>query len=285
MHNKNFSMKYNNSYSVYMHISPSNKRYIGITSQNPNHRWRNGNGYKQNLYFYKAIQKYGWDNFQHLIVVTGLTKKEAENLEIFLIAQYDTTNRQKGYNIENGGNCPGTHSAETKAKISQKSKGNKSCSGRKITKEHIQALYEGRLRQGYKRKPLSSETKRKISIANSNKKFTAEHIQHIKDSHASMKGKNNPMYGKKHSEDTKRKISKKAKGRKLSEQQKKSISERAIKKAVIQMDLSGNVLNEYQSIKEAASVVNAKPQNIGAVCLGKQKSCRGYLWRYVNDNS
>lgn len=272
-------------YTVYMHVSPSGKKYIGITSQKPKDRWGNGNGYKRNQYFYKAIRKYGWNNFQHIIIMAGLTKEEAENLEITLISQYDTTNKEKGYNIENGGNCFGTHSEETKAKIAEKSKGNKSSSGRKISKEHIQALYEGRLRKGYKRKPLSPETKSRISAANTGKKFSAEHIQHLKDSHLSMSGKNNPMYGKKHSEETKRKISEKAKGRKLTEQQKKAISDRVHKKMVIQMDFNGNALNKYNSIKEAADAVNAKSQNIGAVCIGKQKSCRGFLWRYADDNS
>lgn len=51
-----------------MHISPSNKRYIGITSQKPEIRWANGKGYSYNKHFYRAIQKYGWDNFEHRIL-------------------------------------------------------------------------------------------------------------------------------------------------------------------------------------------------------------------------
>lgn len=45
-------------YCVYKHVSPSNKVYIGITSKNPLRRWENGNGYKNNKYFYRAILKY-----------------------------------------------------------------------------------------------------------------------------------------------------------------------------------------------------------------------------------
>ena len=56
-----------NDYIVYMHISPSNKKYIGITKQEPNRRWRNGQGYKGQV-FYNAIEKYGWKNIQHIIV-------------------------------------------------------------------------------------------------------------------------------------------------------------------------------------------------------------------------
>lgn len=111
-------------YTVYMHISPSGKRYIGITMRNPLKRWgHNGYCYKNNEYFYRSILKYGWDNFQHLILYSGLSKEDAEKMEIDLIAKYKTTNNQFGYNIENGGNTIGTHSEETRKKISEWHKG------------------------------------------------------------------------------------------------------------------------------------------------------------------
>ena len=47
------------NFCVYMHISPNNKRYIGLTSRKPEHRWNNGKGYKGNSYFTNAINKYG----------------------------------------------------------------------------------------------------------------------------------------------------------------------------------------------------------------------------------
>ena len=61
-----------NNYTVYMHISPSNKRYIGITSTKIEERWRNGKGYKHNKHFTNAINKYGWDNFEHIIIAKDL---------------------------------------------------------------------------------------------------------------------------------------------------------------------------------------------------------------------
>ena len=64
-------------YTVYMHVSPSNKRYIGITRQAHEKRWKSGNGYAGNDYFYKAIKKYGWNNFEHNILFSELTKTEA----------------------------------------------------------------------------------------------------------------------------------------------------------------------------------------------------------------
>lgn len=88
---------------VYVHISPSGKRYIGITCRKPNERWKNGKGYIDSPYFYNAIQKYGWDNFSHIILKDNLEEQEAKQMEIDLIAEFDSTNRDKGYNISKGG--------------------------------------------------------------------------------------------------------------------------------------------------------------------------------------
>lgn len=73
------------AWSVYIHITPSNKYYVGITSKEPCERWRNGFGYYSQKYFYNAIQKYGWDNIYHEIVASNLTKEEANNFEKLLI--------------------------------------------------------------------------------------------------------------------------------------------------------------------------------------------------------
>lgn len=91
-------------FTVYCHINKINqKKYIGITGRIPEHRWgKNGNGYKNQM-FGQAIQKYGWDNFEHKIIATHLTKKEAEQMEIDLISKMQTRNPKYGYNIAVGG--------------------------------------------------------------------------------------------------------------------------------------------------------------------------------------
>lgn len=91
------------NYKLYVHISPSGKKYYGITSQEPNRRWQNGNGYKYNEYFTRAINKYGWDNFEHTILFSELTKEEAEAMEQTYIALHNTTNPKYGYNLTKGG--------------------------------------------------------------------------------------------------------------------------------------------------------------------------------------
>ena len=82
-----------NCYTVYMHICPNGKKYIGITKLKPNIRWKNGKSYKGCVLFDKAIKKYGWDNMQHLVLYEKLKKEEAEQKEIELIAKYKSNNK------------------------------------------------------------------------------------------------------------------------------------------------------------------------------------------------
>ena len=112
-------------YKVYMHIAPNGKKYIGMTKLKPKLRWNNEKGYTSNDYFFRAILKYGWDNIKHEILFSGLTKGEAEQKEIELIAKYKSNEREYGYNIDNGGNTNGTHSKETIEKIRNSELGEK----------------------------------------------------------------------------------------------------------------------------------------------------------------
>lgn len=93
-----------NTYSVYCHTNKINgKKYIGITQRKPEKRWgSNGCNYKGQV-FYNAIQKYGWDNFEHEILYENLSKTDAENVEIELISKFKTRNEKFGYNVAIGG--------------------------------------------------------------------------------------------------------------------------------------------------------------------------------------
>lgn len=89
-----------NNYTIYMHKNKINgKVYIGQTCQNPIKRWDNGNGYKTSRKFYNAIQKYGWENFEHIILYTELSQDQADQLEEQLIHKYQAQNDEFGYNI------------------------------------------------------------------------------------------------------------------------------------------------------------------------------------------
>ena len=91
-------------YIVYEHIFPNGKRYIGQTRQGAEGRFRGGYGYKEQL-VYRAIEKYGWENVIHKIIMDCLTFEEANIAEQFWIWWYNTTNPMFGYNIAKGGQC------------------------------------------------------------------------------------------------------------------------------------------------------------------------------------
>lgn len=166
-----------NNYIVYMHTSPSNKRYIGITGQKPKRRWReDGYGYKDHLYFWKAIQKYGWDNFKHEILFEGLSKEEAEQKEIELISYYKSNYKDFGYNLSSGGESgsKGYKYNEEQREHMRKIHGGKNnpMYGKHHTKDTIEIE-----RIKHMRENLSPETIYKMSIAKKGKKRSEESIK------------------------------------------------------------------------------------------------------------
>lgn len=171
-------------YCVYKHTSPSNKVYIGITSQKPEYRWRNGNGYKYHLYFYNAIQKYGWDNFKHEVLFEGLTKEEAEQKEIELIKKYKSNLKEYGYNIDNGGNSNGKHSNVTRKKIKENhfdiSGENHPMYGKHHSEETKQKISKSRIGQKHL---TSKETRIKISNALKGREMKKEWIEKMAEGH------------------------------------------------------------------------------------------------------
>lgn len=180
-------------YNLYMHVNKINdKKYIGITKfSSLNKRWCNGNGYKNNPYFNKAIKKYGWDNFKHELIFCNLTKEEAEALEIQSIKYFKTTNRKFGYNISNGGEVKGKHSEESKIKMSKTKKRN----AKPISEEQRIKLRE---RSSGKNNPMygknfSEEHRRKISKG-------------LKEYYKNNKG---TFFGRNHTENNKKILSKK----------------------------------------------------------------------------
>ena len=149
-----------NKWRVYVHVNKADgKRYVGITSKpKPEHRWNGGRGYKENPHFYAAIEKYGWDEFEHIIVESGLTHEEAKEMECSLISLWKTQDRNFGYNMTSGGEgTPGYHpSEETRKKLSAAR-----------MKENLSEETLKRRSAGLRGRKFSDEHKRKIGIGNS----------------------------------------------------------------------------------------------------------------------
>ena len=209
---------------IYMHKNKENgKVYIGQTKRKLSHRWGpNGKEYLQvrngeyvQPKFAAAIEKYGWDSFDHELLLETELDSEAKLMEAEFIKRYNSIS--DGYNIESGGKSNKKLSAETKAKLSASKIGDKNPMfgkeawnrGLPVSQHVLDVL----------RNP-TPETRLKKSI--------------------SKIGKNNPMFGRQSpnlgiplSEETKRKLSdalkgnpSPMKGKKLSEEQRKAISER-----------------------------------------------------------
>ncbi len=96
-------------YCVYIHKNKVNgKVYVGTTSQRPENRFRkNGmgyfRGYTNKTAFQEDIEKYGWSEFSHTIVATGLSEPEAKAMEQKLIRNLSANDNKHGYNLTLGG--------------------------------------------------------------------------------------------------------------------------------------------------------------------------------------
>ena len=144
-----------------MHENKTNhKKYIGMTGQPPEVRWRNGNGYKSCVAFNHAVEKYGWDGFDHVILYSGLTYEESCAKEKEQIEKFDTMNPEHGYNICGGGGgmIGFHHSEETKKKIAEAMSGEKNPNYKKpLSPEHKELQLSRNLGSKH-----SEEHKRKI---------------------------------------------------------------------------------------------------------------------------
>ena len=150
-------------YKLYCHtLLEDGRKYIGITRMKTEKRWRkNGQGYKTNSYFYRAIQKYGWDNFKHEILFDNLTKKQAHQKEIELIELYKTQDEKFGFNLTGGGEGGYIPCERTREKMRKSAMRNKSHLGCKHTQEMKDNMRQ--IKQEYWSK---EENRKKQSIAN-----------------------------------------------------------------------------------------------------------------------
>ena len=119
-----------NSWCVYVHILKENpkKIYVGITGRKPEVRWNNGAGYTKGHFCY-AIRKFGFDAFEHIVLMKSLSKEVAEAVEVELIRSLPLQGYHL-YNICSGGSVSdgrkGKHNTiEHNMKISQANKGKK----------------------------------------------------------------------------------------------------------------------------------------------------------------
>lgn len=56
-------------------------------------------------------------------------------------------------------------------------------------------------------------------------------------------------------------------------------------KPILQYDLQGNFIKEWESSSEAGRYVKRAPTNITACCNNRMKTARGYIWKYKDTNN
>jgi group I intron endonuclease len=185
-------------YCIYSHTNLINgKKYIGQTKHgdDPNRRWRRGNGYRDCEIFDRAIQKYGWDNFKHEILLDGLTQEEANAHEESYIKLYHTCVMDEdcwGYNLTYGGDNRSISdlTREKNRRISTElwksdEYRTKACRGRKGRKASLETRQKlSEMRRG---RILSDEHKRKLSERKIGKPFSEEHRKHLSENSAHSK--------------------------------------------------------------------------------------------------
>ena len=252
---------------IYMHRNKINgKVYIGQTCQDVKKRWKNGKGYfkKTNTHFGNAIKKYGWDNFEHIILVDGIESLEVANaLERYWIKQFNSV--CNGYNVSSGGSLGSPWDGKTEEE-------------KDIYKNKISATLSGSNHPNYG-KELKQETKNKISI-----KVTGE-----KNGMYGKKGEQNPWYGNCHMDETKKILSEKKKGEKnpwynkhLTEEHKEKIKKGQNCKSIIGINENSGVIVFFDTIQDSKKM-NFSPTHVVACCKGKNKTHKGYDWYYFDD--
>lgn len=224
----------------------NNKIYIGQTTRAISERigeYKKGLG---NQHINNAINKYGWDNLEFTIIDSANTINELNNKEIQYIKQYNSNNKDYGYNIETGGKNS-IPNFETKIKMSQSHIGIKQddtwINKRISSAGSVDAKKYGKNKTDYD----------KMYLSNISPKF---------------------WQGKKRDDTTITKIKETKKIIGLSEKQKNIIF-----KTVHKINISNNEIITYDSTQIASTNESVHQSTISRWCKS-QRIVNGFQWKY-----
>lgn len=253
-------------WTIYKITSPSNRVYIGVTSDLIRRKRSYSGMYcKSQPVLYNSIKKYGF-KYHSFEIIDSFTStiSYAHDKEMFWIRSFMSNGfkypEQQGMNRTDGGQgtlgCPKTeaekiasskrnkgyrHTEEAKRKISEASIGNKHNEGRKHTEER----------------------KKKISNFFKGNKYNI---------------------GRKQSPEVIENRVSKIRGLKRSNEQKERYSQSFIKlkgKPIVQYDLTGSFIKEYPAINVAARELGIKRENIkDALLQNKNNRYKAFIFKY-----
>lgn len=233
-----------------MLTSPSGKSYIGQTKRPIEERFKEHQFPSSRcVAIYNAIRKYGWESFKkHWYEVPDEELNAHEELMVEVLG----TLVPDGYNLVEGGGAGGKPCEESRKKMSESKKSEKNPMFGKI---------------------LPDEVKQKMSESHKGKTLSDEHKQQISDSMTGDKNhmfgktsEDHPRFGKTHTDDTRRKMSK----------------NNHMSKKVYQYDINGTFIQSFASCEEAAWSLNKKcSNNISRCASGKRPIAYGFKWSYT----
>ncbi len=184
----------------------NNKVYVGQTTRSLKERWNAHLKPNSCRALYRAIEKYGKENFTVEEIDGANSLSELNYLEQHYI-WINNSLAPKGYNLLSGGKNH-TTSEETRKLISDSKKGSKQTYESNEKRRKTQT--------GVKRGPMSEEQKKQLSAIRMGKtpwnkgkpmnEKTKLKLSLVKKEQATIEGYINPFLGKKHSEETKQKM-------------------------------------------------------------------------------
>lgn len=292
-------------YTIYAHVNLINgKIYVGQTCKKSlKDRWREGKGYIGCKKFENAIKKYGWDNFEHIILAENLTYEECDYWENKLTKDWDTVNH--GYNMRHGGittpkGSPGQkHTDEWKQAMSAKWTGDGNPMRNRNNYGENNHFF-GRTHTKELREKMSLERKGKPS-PNLGKKFPEEFRMKLSRPVLQMSEDGevvNEYFGlSKASEATGimgTHIMECCKGRrrraggykwayKYPKDGEVEIFVNKKKRKVVQLNEDGSIFKTYNSVNEAAKANGVCYSAISNCCRGATNTSNGYVFKYLEN--
>ena len=208
-------------YKIYLITNLKNqKQYVGITKFSIEERF--SQHVKRGFLLTEAIKKYGEEKFSTELIEEVESDERAYELEMLYIQKYKTK-VPNGYNLTDGGD--GIFGWEADEKYRQE------CSERvkllhqekkvgmygknhsEETKRKMSEAAKGKSKPWLIGRKISEDTKEKLRQINLGRTLSEETRKRISQNHYDISGKNNPMYGKKHSSETIEKLKERAKNR------------------------------------------------------------------------
>lgn len=305
----NLQDKEDHKYKVYVYTNKVNgKKYVGQTNKTLVRRaHKDGSGYNMCPIFSKAIRKYGWDNFEPRVAFDNLTHEEANRIEKYLIKILRTQDRNYGYNMGDGGTggnnyktCPvnqydldGNFIAHYNSQMEAAEKIDCSLRGIRIACDKHWSIYGYLVRFDSEPapEPYVKQTQQTILQFSLNGKLINKFLSIARASKKTGINPNNLYCA-------------------LSSKSKSHLYENSIwvyediyadkgqsyidslienskhikgEKSVYQLDKNDNILNEFNSIKEAAEFVHKSRSSISDVIYGRSRTCAGYVWILKKD--